>query len=54
MATLQEKLQKDLEQAGYPARIVSITHLEDLRKEIESLLDSGFVQESLYQEELKY
>jgi epoxyqueuosine reductase len=54
MATLQEKLQKDLEQAGYPARIVSITHLEDLRKEIESLLDSGVVQKSLYQEELKY
>jgi len=51
-AAIQERLQNDLEQAGYPARIISATHLEDLKQEISALLDSGTVQKSLYQEGL--
>lgn len=54
MATLQEKLLKDLEQEGYPARIIYATHLEDIEQEIASLFDSGIVQRSLYQEVLDH
>lgn len=54
MTALQDKLQKNLEQGGYQARIVSAAHLEDLKREISTLFDSGIVQKSLYQEALDY
>ena len=53
-STIQERLLNHLTKQGYQGRIVSITHLPDLKENIEGRLKQGMFNKEFYQERLSW
>jgi epoxyqueuosine reductase len=54
MARFVDKLFVDLRERGFPARIVSVSHLHQLQKEIESLHSHALLDSQFYQDRLAW
>ena len=52
MAGIPERLLSLIEQCGWQGRIVPISHLEDLQREIRNRKDSGLLDDRLFREQL--